>query len=330
VADSGDISLLRTPFHFGDFELRCDFHMAAGGNSGVFLRTASDGSNPAIDTYELNVCDDHPDGFNTGSLVTRFTAKDVGPVADEWHTFRVICEGNRIRVWLDEVQIVDFEDTSDAARSSGQIGLQMNRGRIAFRNVFLRPIGTTDLFNQTDLSGWRVVAGSQSEFQVVDGLIHVANGPGFLETESTFDDFMLHVEARTNGDSLNSGVFFRAMPGTAKAPSNGYEMQIQNGFENGDRAQPADSGTGAIFRRAPARYVVADDREWFTQTLIAQGRQFATWVNGYQVVQWEDPREPDQNPRKGSRIQAGHISLQGHDPTTDLDFRTIRIHKLRR
>ncbi|MCA9083165.1 MAG: DUF1080 domain-containing protein, partial [Planctomycetaceae bacterium] len=121
---------------------------------------------------------------------------------------------------------------------------------------------------------------------------------------------------------------FRAAAGTEEAPSNGYEMQIQNGFTNGDRTQPADFGTGAIFRRAAARYVVADDREWFVQTLIAQEDRFATWVNGYQVVNWQDTRPADPNPRKGLRTEAGHLILQGHDPTTDLDFRAVRIQEL--
>ena len=41
VADSGPPGLLRTPFHFDDFELRCEFHLAAGGNSGVFVYAAA-------------------------------------------------------------------------------------------------------------------------------------------------------------------------------------------------------------------------------------------------------------------------------------------------
>ena len=50
VADSGEKSLLLTPIHFDDFELRCSFHVAEGGNSGIFLRTADNASNPAKDT----------------------------------------------------------------------------------------------------------------------------------------------------------------------------------------------------------------------------------------------------------------------------------------
>jgi hypothetical protein len=52
------------------------------------------------------------------------------------------------------------------------------------------------------------------------------------------------------------------------------------------------------------------------------------WVNGLQVTDWVDERPDDPNPRRGRRLEAGHISLQGHDPTTDLDFRAIRAAAL--
>ena len=327
VADSGAPSLLQTPFSFDNFEFRCDFHLESGGNSGVFLRTAVNASNPATDTYELNICDSHA-SFATGSLVARHKAEGVPTVEGDWHTFRVICDGPRIQVWLDDASIADFTDDSENARSNGSIGLQMNGGRIAFRNVFVKPIGSKELFDGESLNGWSVVDGSKSQFEVAEGAIHISNGPGFLQTDTTHADFMLQVEARTNGEALNSGVFFRAISGTKDAPSHGYEMQIQNGYKDNDRTQPADSGTGAIFRRAAARYVVANDHEWFTATLIAQGDRIGSWVNGYQVVNWQDTREPDENPRRGKRLKAGHLSLQGHDPTTNLDFRSVRIHDI--
>lgn len=325
VADSGDKSLLMTPFRFADFEMRCDFHLAEGGNSGVFLRCDQKVANAGKDTYELNICDSHPT-HGTASFVNRFAAENVPKVEGSWHTFRILCEGPRLQVWLDEAPVTDFTDTSDAIRLDGTIGLQFNAGRIAFRHVVIRPLNGRELLNSDHTDSWRVVPGSKSSFAMADGVLHVTNGPGFLETNETFGDFILHVEAKTNGTALNSGVFFRAMPGTEKAPSNGYEMQIQNGTKDGDRTQPADAGTGAIFRRVPARYVVSNDHEWFTETLIAQGDHFGTWVNGYQVVNWQDTREANENPRQGRRLDAGHISLQGHDPTTDLEFRSIRIH----
>jgi len=235
----------------------------------------------------------------------------------------VICEGPWIQAWLNDVQITDFRDESDRPLLSGRIGLQQNGGQAEFRNVRLKPLSLKPLFDGESLAGWREVPGGKSEFAVVDGTIHVQNGAGFLETEPTFGDFVLQADYRTNGDDLNSGIFFRAMPGTEEAPSHGYEFQIHNGYKEDDPRQPVDSGTGAIFRRVPARRVVSQDRAWNTITLNASGPRFATWVNGYQTADWEDPREPNENPRRGLRLEPGHLSLQGHDPTTDLNFRRL-------
>jgi hypothetical protein len=209
--------------------------------------------------------------------------------------------------------------------TTGRIGLQMNGGRVEFRNVYLRPLGTQPLFDGQSLAGWREVPGSKSQFAVEEGTIHVKDGRGFLETEQTAGNFVLQFEAITNGDKLNSGIFFRAMPGTEAAPSNGYEFQIQSGFKGGDRTKPDDHGTGAIFRRASARRVISSDRKWFTATLVADGPHFTTWIDGVQVVDWTDTRPANDNPREGLRLTPGHFSLQGHDPTTDLAFRNLRL-----
>ncbi len=68
------------------------------------------------------------------------------------------------------------------------------------------------------------------------------------------------------------------------------------------------------------------DNEWCTTTLVANGNRMAVWVNGCAVVDWEDTRKPDERIRgRGQRTKAGHISLQGHDPTTDVSFRNIQV-----
>ena len=63
-------------------------------------------------------------------------------------------------------------------------------------------------------------------------------------------------------------------------------------------------------------------------TIHADGPHMAVWVNGYQVSDWTDRRKPDPNPRKGLRLEPGTIMLQGHDPTTDLSFRNLRIAEM--
>ena len=106
---------------------------------------------------------------------------------------------------------------------------------------------------------------------------------------------------------------------------NGYESQIHNGTIGGDRTKPMDCGTGGIFRRQNARLVVANDLAWFHKTIIADGPHMAVWVNGYQVSDWIDDRQPHANPRNGRRTAAGTLQIQGHDPTTNLSFRDFRI-----
>jgi hypothetical protein len=327
AADKGTPGLLLTTSQFADYELKCDFRLEPGGNSGLFLRTPQVPSDPAADCYELNICDTHPK-FKSGSLVQRAQPSKEIAADGEWHTFHAILDGPEVKVEFDGEQMLDYHDDSETPLKIGHIGLQMNGGQVEFKNVFLKPLGMKPLFNGEDLSGWREVPGSESKFTVADGAIHVAGGRGFLESEATAKDFVLQFEAITHGDTLNSGVFFRAMPGMEEAPSNGYEFQIQNGYKDNDRTKPEDFGTGAIFRLAPARKVVSNDHEWFTATLVANGPHFATWINGYPVVDWTDKREPNENPREGLRLDAGHFSLQGHDPGTDLNFRNVRIEIL--
>ena len=203
-------------------------------------------------------------------------------------------------------------------------------GTLSVKSVKLKPVGLTPLFTGKDLSGWKLFAGDPkrmaSKAEVTKaGELSLKNGPGDLQTEKEFADFVLQLECKTNGKGLNSGVFFRCLPGQYQQ---GYEAQIQNSYLGDDRTKPLDSGTGAIYRRVSARKVVSDDGEWFTLTVAANGPRISTWVNGYPTVSWLDDRKPSENARQGLKTGKGHISLQGHDPTTDLLFRNIRIAEL--
>jgi len=183
------------------------------------------------------------------------------------------------------------------------------------------------LFNGKDLTGWKPIPGHRSVFSVTsEGWLHVKGGNGDLQTESQWGDFILQLQIRTNGEHLNSGIFFRANPGLFWS---GYESQIRNQWRDNDRTQPVDFGTGGLYGRQPARKVVSNDREWFTKTIIAHGYHIAIWVNGYQVVDFTDTRPLNENnARAGARSRPGVISIQGHDPTTDLYFRNIQIVEL--
>lgn len=229
-------------------------------------------------------------------------------------------------------QLQWFDDTG-APNSVGPISfVTAADAKLEIRNIRFKPLGLTPVFNGKNLNGWKVFAGdpkrAKSRFSVnQEGCLHVANGPGDIQTEGQWADFVLQLECISNGAYLNSGIFFRCLPNQYQQ---GYEVQIRNQWQGEDRTKPVDFGTGAIYRRQAARKVVATDREWFTLTLITHGTHMATWVNGFPVVDFADVRPKNENARNGAKLDKGPISIQGHDPTTDLSFRNVRLAEYRK
>lgn len=250
---------------------------------------------------------------------------------------------------------VTHEADVEEKRPHSPITLTIPEGTtVRLYGAVLQPQKLQPLFNGKDLTGWKVFKGNpkqaKSKWTVTkEGWLNVKDGAGDLQTEKLFDDFVLQLECISNGKHLNSGLFFRCRPGEYQQ---GYEAQIRNQFtdkptqkytvEDYDpktykllgkktiEGTAVDYGTGAIYRRVPARKGIAKDGEWFTLTVVANKRHVATFVNGVQVVDWTDNREAKDNGRNGYREAAGAISIQGHDPTTDLSFRNIRVAPLKR
>ena len=340
VCDKGSPEILYTSVPWADFDLRCEFKVDPGGNSGVFVRSLRTIQDVATDCYEVNIAAEHPEEFTTGSLVGRLRATGV-PAGDDgqWHRLRVVCDGSRVRTFVDGEDAADLMGVGGLAdRRAGYIGLQHRLGAVAFRRITLRPRNMDRLLppdeGLDDVPGWtrttpvsKTGKAARFAFQPTPEGVLATGGPGFLQSERTFADFVAQLRVTVRGDELNSGLFFRAEPGTPEAPSNGYEVQISNAYI-GDRTKPKDFGSGGIFRRQAARRVSADDRTTAVLTLVADGPDMMTWVNGDPVVQFTDTRDPDPNPRRGTRLEAGHLILQAHDPTTSVLFEDLQVAEL--
>ena len=216
--------------------------------------------------------------------------------------------------------------------SKGQGPIRLSPGA-AVRELAIRPLGLSTIFNGEALEGWdrvdhpRIAPAKRPTWEVADGMLRARGGPGALEYRGgRFGDLVLQVVARTRAPHANAGVFFRCRPGELME---GYEAQVYNVCEGGDPARPARYATGAIDDRQNARRLVSRDARPFTMTVVAQGPHLATWINGYQVTDWADTRSTDENPRQGLRTQPGTIQLQAHDRETDVEFRSIRVGGLR-
>ncbi len=203
---------------------------------------------------------------------------------------------------------------------------------LRIKSLLLKPEGLKPVFNGRDLQGWTVLRHPklpderQTKWTVTDGLVRATGGPGAVELDGRYGNFVLQLEVRMRAKLVNGGVFFRAVPGQFM---NGYEAQLFNGCYQQDPAKPARYSTGAIDDRQLARRLVSRDLEPFTMTVIAVGPHIATWVNGYQTVDWTDTRESHPNPREGLRLEPGTLQLQAHDPETDIEFHRVAIAEIK-
>lgn len=314
---------LCTNTEFANFRLKADFWVDGTANSGVFLRCPPTGEITSKNAYEVNIYDRH-DQWPTGSIndVARTTSRPA--TVGRWNSYEITADGAHLVVRLNGQTVLN---TTNSRAARGAIGLQYNgEGEVKFRNIVLQPLGLKSIFNGKDLSGWKVLPDHKSVYTVTpEGYLNVKNGNGDLQSDGKYGDFIFQLDVISNGDHLNSGIFFRAEAGQFWS---GYESQIRNQWQGDDRTKPVDYGTGAIYNRQPARRVIPSDREWFSKTIIAHGKHMAVWVNGIQVSDFTDNRPPNASGRQGYRAAPGVISIQGHDPTTDLSFRKLRIVEL--
>jgi hypothetical protein len=322
-ATTGERGLLRTTTQFDRFELFLEFTAGPETNSGVFIMTSPRPTDPAIDCYEVNIVAPDRHEFATGALVARAKSEHAPELKyGEWHSMRIVADGENLSVEIDGILACRYRDTRPLGR--GYIGLQYNGGPVGFRNIKLKPSSLTPLHPNTDFDAtWNTQQLLDSKAAVTPaGLLRLIGGRGQLESRDRFADFVFSARAKSPA-GVNSGVFFRCIPGEVM---NGYECQIEHGVD--ENGKPTDCGTGGIFRRQDARIVLTRPDEWFDLTIVANGPHIATWVNGLQVADWRDIRDPDPNPRRGKRLENGTICIQGHDPETIIEFEKISIREI--
>jgi len=157
---TGDIVTLDT---FSDFDLRFDWRIAPGGNSGLKYFVTEEREGPIA--HEYQVLDDarHPDA-KVGPHRQAGAFYDVlAPVADkplrpvgEWNQSRVLVKGNHVEHWLNGRKVVEYELGSPELRAAiakskfkdvagfgtkipGHILLQDHGDEVAFRNIKIMP-----------------------------------------------------------------------------------------------------------------------------------------------------------------------------------------------
>ena len=146
---------LLTEKEFGDYELRLEYKMSKGANSGVALRTPFKGD-PAYVGMEIQLIDDEgwPDKLetwqHTGSIYNVVPAKKLANKAiGEWNRMKIIAKGRKITVInngevlvdanLEEYEKEHAKRHPGILRDKGHVGFQSYNTRVEFRNIYLKP-----------------------------------------------------------------------------------------------------------------------------------------------------------------------------------------------
>jgi hypothetical protein len=136
-ADSSSAgSFLVSDVGYADFDLSLEFWVSAEANSGIFIRCRSAEQLGADSCYEINIFDTRPDPtFRTGSIVNFAPPAAEVNSGGRWNNFEISAHGDRIQVTLNDIPVVDLEDSTYA---TGPIELQYGAGTVIFRNVRIR------------------------------------------------------------------------------------------------------------------------------------------------------------------------------------------------
>lgn len=334
VAKPGTGWWLRTDRMYRDFELTLEFYLPKGGNSGVGLRSSSNGD-PAFTGMEIQIYDTFGQEPTVGSCGAVYNAIAPSSMAvnppGSWNTYRIVLKGNLLNVWLNGVHIhtdqrldgrgyfraPDQPIPLDARCTTGYIALQDHGDPVRFRTIKIRdlspdpePVGMVPLCNSKDLSGWTKRGGGT--WTIEQGTLVGRDGPGHLFTNETYDNFELRALVRVN-DHGNSGMYFRTVP-RPEDPDTwplGYEAQIDN--------HDPKNFTGCIYDRAwPTRTKpITRDNAWFDYRIRAVGDHIQTWINSIPMV---DTTLTD--------FSAGHFALQTHHQGNEIQYRDIRVLEL--
>jgi len=187
------------------------------------------------------------------------------------------------------------------------------------------------LFDGKSLNGW-TPAESKSTWKVTGGLLTSGGPRSHLfytgpVLNADFKDFELEVEAKaTHG--TNSGVYFHTQFQPRGWPERGFEVQICNTC-TGEGGYIERKKTGSLYAVRNVYKQFVNDDEWFKMNVLVQGKRVQVRLNGTLIVDYVEPAVPVLGDEHRQRVLShGTFALQGHDPTTGVAFRSIRVRAL--
>lgn len=148
-----------------DFELRFEWKVAQGSNSGVYYRPGQ---------YEYQILDNttHADGKNPRSSAASLyfcmaPSRDATRPVGQWNTARIVCQGTVIQHWLNGEKVLDLDYAdpkyaenvellrlrgANLADRGAYLHLQDHGDPVWYRAIKLRTLGSADQLDRTPVT----------------------------------------------------------------------------------------------------------------------------------------------------------------------------------
>ena len=143
---------LCTTKRYGDFDLRLKIKLSGTEgfvNSGIQFRSERiDGSHEVIG-YQADFGHGHDGALYDESRRKRFLARPADTVLQtvsqpgRWHDYRIRAEGDRIQLWVNGIQTVDYTETEPDLPKAGVIALQVHgnaTAEVRFKDIEIQEL----------------------------------------------------------------------------------------------------------------------------------------------------------------------------------------------
>ncbi|MFC1477268.1 DUF1080 domain-containing protein [candidate division KSB1 bacterium] len=346
---SSEGSHLCTIREYGDFEMKVDWKIEPGGDSGIYLR-----GTPQVQIWDITQNPEGSGGLYNNQNNPRNPLEIADRPAGEWNTFLIRMVDDKVTVYLNNVLVVDntvmenYWDRDLPIFPREQLELQSHGSKLYFKNIRIKDLdaapviaeaaepeleeGFELLFNGNDLTGW---IGDKTGYVAEDGKIVVhperGGGSGNLYTEQEYSDFILRFEFRLT-PGANNGLGIRA-PLEGDAAYVGMELQILDNTADIYKDLQPYQYHGSIYGVAPAkRGYLKTVGSWNSEEVIVRGSRVTVYLNDVIIVDADIDEASkdgtiDGRNHPGLKREKGHIGFLGHGST--VEFRNIRVKVLK-
>ena len=297
TADGSPNSFLCSKKHYFDFDLRFEVKLDNDElNSGCQIRSNAsvDYRSGLVHGYQVEIEPGGTAGFiydegRRGWLSHKRSdpAKNAAYKRGQWNAYRVVCRGDTIKTWVNDVPIADIVD---GQTHSGFIGLQVHsvpgdpKWKVRWKNIRIRefPVEMQALVDGKSLTN---IVTTGNWIPQGEGLLLLVPRPGesgwarwssYLWAKKRYGNFLCSFDFKYQKGG-NSGFYFHV--GDKNNPVNtGIEIQINDVHGWPEPISHHELG-GVLLTRGPAKNMAKPAGEWNTMVVSCEGGHLKVWVN---------------------------------------------------